>query len=829
MRLLTARAQVLPCVLLLLCCAPFALRAQSVRGTVRSAESAPSAASGGASVPLPEAMVELLNAQAVTVARARTNAAGQYVLSAPVSGAYRVRARQVGRAPVTSAVITLDASATAEVDLALELLAVRLAPVLVATRARCGGERPLTDEWLRALEDARTFLTRAQLTEDRTTLAYAVRMERVRDVRTVGVLGAAARESRTVVTGPLRTLWTSVTEDDLATLGYVTEYGRDSTIYRVPGLAVLASDRFVSEHCFRLGATAGDSVGIEFVADGPMRAEVRGTFWLSATSRALRAVDFRYVHVPDVVSDAGAGGRLEFLTTPSGEPAIREWQLHMPVVEQRPPLVVGRSTLRSQLMPVVIGVRDVRGVLSTLLVSDPVRVAVDTLWIHPLQVAGVVRDSVRNAAVPGAEVSIADLGLRDTTRADGAFRLGPLPPGRHEVTVHTPSLDSVLAASRFAITVTDNVDEVALKLPTAASVAADVCSSGAARARQLVLVRVQGEEGDAVSPGDSARATRVETRVVFEWAADASATSATTGAKEWLDVRVDAAGVVRTCALPADRALTVRAIRGGRTSREVSLAVAASAVRRADLELETTSVARALLTGTVVDSTNKPVSGAEVTLVDLNAVTRTNARGAFRFDAVPPGAHALRVRAIGYAPFDASVTLAAGDRAVRRITVGRVATLSEVEVTATRLDPAMRDFEENRRVGLGHFLTREDLEKQRNQRLSEIIQMTSGFRMARKDNSAYAISSRECRSMTPHSYEFEGSPPKGFACPCFPLVFLDKLPLFAGRDGDIVPDLARLYPDQIQAVELYASAAQTPSQYSGLNSNCGVIVIHTRR
>jgi hypothetical protein len=808
---------------------PYALSAQSVRGTVRSAESAPSAGSGGASVALPEAMVELLNAQAVTVARARTNAAGQYVLQAPMSGAYRVRARQVGRAPVTSAVITLDASATAEVDLALELLAVRLAPVLVATRARCGGERPLTDEWLRALEDARTFLTRAQLTEDRTTLAYAVRMERVRDVRTVGVLGAAARESRTVVTGPLRTLWTSVTEDDLATLGYVTEYGRDSTIYRVPGLAVLASDRFVSEHCFRLGAAAGDSVGIEFVADGPTRAEVRGTFWLSAPSRALRAVDFRYVNVPDVVSDAGAGGRLEFLTTPSGEPAIREWQLHMPVLEQRPPLVVGRSTLRSQVMPVVIGVRDVRGVLSTLLVSDPVRVAVDTLWIHPLQVAGVVRDSVRNAAVPGAEVRIADLGLRDTTRADGAFRLGPLPPGRHEVTVHTPSLDSVLAASRFAITVTDNVEEVALKLPTAASVAADVCTNGAARARQLVLVRVRGEE-DAIARGDPAREKGLETRVVFEWAADASATSATSGAKEWLDVRVDAAGVVRTCVLPADRALTVRAIRGGRTSREVSLAVAASSVRRADLELEATSVARALLTGTVVDSTNKPVSGAEVTLVDLNAVTRTNARGAFRFDAVPPGAHALRVRAIGYAPFDAAITLAAGERAARRITVGRVATLSEVDVTATRLDPAMRDFEENRRVGLGHFLTREDLEKQRNQRLSEIIQMTPGFRMARGQNSAYAVSSRGSRSMVSRCFEFEGTPPRGGGgCGCYPQVFLDKMPLFSGRDGDIVPDLARMRPDQIESVELYASAAQTPSQYSGLNSTCGVIVIHTRR
>jgi hypothetical protein len=141
----------------------------------------------------------------------------------------------------------------------------------------------------------------------------------------------------------------------------------------------------------------------------------------------------------------------------------------------------------------------------------------------------------------------------------------------------------------------------------------------------------------------------------------------------------------------------------------------------------------------------------------------------------------------------------------------------------------MRDFEENRRVGLGHFLTREDLEKQRNQRLSEIIQMTPGFRMARKERWAYAASSRSCLNMTPRSYTFEGKEPAGSACFCFPLVFRDKTPLFAGHEGDMVPDLAAMRPDEIEAIELYASAAQTPSQYSGLNSSCGVIVIHTRR
>jgi hypothetical protein len=35
-------------------------------------------------------------------------------------------------------------------------------------------------------------------------------------------------------------------------------------------------------------------------------------------------------------------------------------------------------------------------------------------------------------------------------------------------------------------------------------------------------------------------------------------------------------------------------------------------------------------------------------------------------------------------------------------------------------------------------------------------------------------------------------------------------------------------PSQIEAVELYSSAANTPVQYGGVNSACGVILIWTR-
>jgi hypothetical protein len=42
-------------------------------------------------------------------------------------------------------------------------------------------------------------------------------------------------------------------------------------------------------------------------------------------------------------------------------------------------------------------------------------------------------------------------------------------------------------------------------------------------------------------------------------------------------------------------------------------------------------------------------------------------------------------------------------------------------------------------------------------------------------------------------------------------------------------DLNTITPESIEAIEYYAGAAQTPVKYSRLGSNCGVLVIWTRR
>ena len=70
---------------------------------------------------------------------------------------------------------------------------------------------------------------------------------------------------------------------------------------------------------------------------------------------------------------------------------------------------------------------------------------------------------------------------------------------------------------------------------------------------------------------------------------------------------------------------------------------------------------------------------------------------------------------------------------------------------------------------------------------------------------------------------------------CYALVYLDNQLVFGGRKTGNPPRLEPLFDvnsisvASIEAIEYYASAAQTPPKYATRNSDCGVLVIHTLR
>jgi hypothetical protein len=63
---------------------------------------------------------------------------------------------------------------------------------------------------------------------------------------------------------------------------------------------------------------------------------------------------------------------------------------------------------------------------------------------------------------------------------------------------------------------------------------------------------------------------------------------------------------------------------------------------------------------------------------------------------------------------------------------------------------------------------------------------------------------------------------------CYSRVYLDQAIVYRGPPQRPF-DLNSINAEQVEAIEFYASPAQVPAKYQGLDTDCGVLVIWTRR
>ncbi len=190
---------------------------------------------------------------------------------------------------------------------------------------------------------------------------------------------------------------------------------------------------------------------------------------------------------------------------------------------------------------------------------------------------------------------------------------------------------------------------------------------------------------------------------------------------------------------------------------------------------------------------------------------RTNERGIFRFTEVPTGMHAVVVRKVGYGALETKLSFDA-NTLQRAMFLSRSITLDSVRIVEQR--PAIPEFEDHKKLGMGKFITRAQLETREGRHLGELLSTLVGVHITGKSPRAYVAGSRGPRSITSGS--------------CLANVYFDHM-LMYGRPGDPPFDVNTIPPEQIEAIEYYASATVTPMEYSTLNSQCGVIVIWTRR
>ena len=298
--------------------------------------------------------------------------------------------------------------------------------------------------------------------------------------------------------------------------------------------------------------------------------------------------------------------------------------------------------------------------------------------------------------------------------------------------------------------------------------------------------------------------------------------------RRYLDAVIDTSGNFRLCGVPMGTVLIVTGSADEGTAAPVEVHLTESVrLKRTELEIDPQAVAGAEFAGIVVDSAGQPIADAEVAIAALHKSLLTTERGAFRLRDIAPGTYQVVVRKIGWGPLSVSLAFGANQTVEHRVVLARVTVLEEVTVTAASNIPWKREFEENRRLGLGHFLTRDDLAKREGQTMTVLLMEMPGASLMRGTAGHAWLTNRRGPRGTP----FKPDTPDSLAGAqrrCYAQVYLDNMPVFMARHREPLFDLNSISPAQIESIEYYDGPAQTPTKYSNLNSHCGVLVIHRR-
>ncbi len=216
------------------------------------------------------------------------------------------------------------------------------------------------------------------------------------------------------------------------------------------------------------------------------------------------------------------------------------------------------------------------------------------------------------------------------------------------------------------------------------------------------------------------------------------------------------------------------------------------------------------LAGVVTDSSGAPVLGAIVEVPGTPSRVRTNDRGEFRIPNLPAGPATIQVRRLGFAATTRSAMVMSGEqRSPLLIQLQAIPTSVEpVVVQASRVQYTGRlagYYERLHRRSNGSFINREQIDRNTNKTLSQLISSTPGVNATRLRTGGGGVRIRGMR--------------------CRPLVWLDGVPMPAGE-----VDLDAFPVSTLHGIEIYLGATNAPPSYTALDgaSSCGTILLWSR-
>jgi hypothetical protein len=323
---------------------PGALASQSVRGQLTDSVTR---------TPLPGAFLTLVDEHGVEQARTITNGSGDFLLTAPAAGVYRLRSKRIGFRPYVSSRIRLTAGGTTSYNAVVDPIPVALSQVVVQGERQCDVEAgaSVAAVW----EEVHEALAAVSWTSRDPGYWYAI----VRFQRETTPGGRPrGPDSAWRDDGYRRVPIKSVPPEQLEREGFVVVDSEGWT-YHGPDADELISDQFLRTHCFEtksgLDETAG-LIGLSFTpARGRRPPDITGTLWIDRTTAMLHHLDFSYTRLPEDLAAPRAGGRIEFMRVPSGAWIVRDWVIRMPEAQMKQrPMAMGTQAE-------VVGFKEVGG------------------------------------------------------------------------------------------------------------------------------------------------------------------------------------------------------------------------------------------------------------------------------------------------------------------------------------------------------------------------------------------------------------------------------------------------------------------------------------
>jgi len=769
--------------------------------------------------PISGVVVMLLDARSQPRARALTDERGEFRIAAPASGSYSLRTLRIGFRPATTAPIELRAGDEVMRHVVVAGLPITLDTVRVADRSACKAFADAGAATFAVWEQVRGALTATELTTELQNIAATtVVYERVLDPRGNN---RVLQQKATLATGYVNRPWLSLPPDSLRRIGYVVTGRDNSVMYYAPGIDALLSSSFANDHCFRIAEDPKrtDLIGLAFepTPERKHTAEISGTIWVDRASSLLRQLEFKFVNVP--LEQETAGGDLHFARMRDGTWAITDWDIRMPAFTS---VVVPGHGAERQLAEIQVA----GGQLALA------RRGTDTLWAEPtVALSGTIRDSASGAGIAGAHLTLIGTQLGAQTDDRGRFSLPGMLPGLYDVEIRTPSLDSLGATHRASFKFLDPNSHPDWRVPNAQQLMATVCGSSLRDGTRGILI------GRARASGDLALHNL---SVIAEWPDSQDVV-------RQARIQGGADGSFRMCGVPTNTALRLRATaEDAETPRETTVRLqGGTRMARTELTLvplATLAARGAVFTGVVVaDSTHTPIPLAEVAFPELNKSETTNPHGEFRISGIPAGEYRISVRRIGYGAADAKLAFKGNETVERRVVLGRAVTLEPVKVVATARDMMRASFDENKAVGLGHFMTRDQIEKYDGMELATLLSTISSTAIAYGKAHNWISSRRRpppplclldyLACMRAHGFhipdEFEGQ--QGLPIECWALVWVDGVLQNGMHDPTEPFDLKEVAPFGVDKLEFYANDLEAPLKYQRRGSQCGVLVIWRRQ